>query len=145
MPDYLAILIAILLSLAAGAGIGWSLCQQRMRALCGHCQRALKMDEDEWEGAALVDGGTIPPPSLPLPSSAQTQELARLRELVPSPGLLRRAADALHYAAAGRGIDGNVAALLFRRLEELAARIEAAGAGAEPVPPAWEQTPTWRE
>ena len=39
----------ILLSLVVGAGIGWSLCQQRMRALCVRCQRALKMDEGEWE------------------------------------------------------------------------------------------------
>ena len=49
MSDYLAILLGILLSLAAGAGIGWSLSQQRMRALCVRCQRALKMDEGEWE------------------------------------------------------------------------------------------------
>ena len=48
LTDYLAILLGILLSLAAGAGIGWSLSRQRMRALCGRCQRALKMDE-EWE------------------------------------------------------------------------------------------------
>ena len=85
---------AILLSLAVGAGIGWSLCQQRA-----------------------------------------ARDLARLLELVPSPGLLRWAAEALHYAAEGRGIDGNIVPLLFRRLEELAARIEAAeeGAGAESV------------
>ena len=61
------------------------------------------------------------------------RDLALLRSLVPSPGLLRRAAEALHYAAEGRGIDGNIVPLLFRRLEELAARIEAAGAGAESV------------
>ena len=129
------------LSLAAGAGIGWSLCQQRMRALCGRCQRALRMDE--WEGAALVDGGTIPPPSLPLPSSAQTQELARLRELVPSPGLVRRAAE---YAARVAFVDSSdVASVDSDTLLALAARIEAAGTGAVTVPPAWEQTPTWRE
>ena len=29
LTDYLAILLGILLSLATGAGIGWSLCQQR--------------------------------------------------------------------------------------------------------------------
>ena len=49
LTDWPAVLLAILLALAAGAGIGWSLCQQRTRALCGRCQRALRMDEDEWE------------------------------------------------------------------------------------------------
>ena len=68
------------------------------------------------------------------------RNVVRLQELVPSAGLRRRAAGALHYAAEGRGIDGNIVPLLFRRLEELAARIEAAGAGAESVPPAWTST-----
>ena len=58
------------------------------------------------------------------------RNVVRLQELVPSAGLRRRAAGALHYAAEGRGIDGNIVPLLFRRLEELAARIEAAGEGA---------------
>jgi len=50
MTDWPAILLGILLSLAAGLCIGWFLCQQRMRMLCRRCQRALKMDEGEWEG-----------------------------------------------------------------------------------------------
>ena len=49
LTDWPAVLLAILLSLAVGASIGWFLCQQRMRALCVRCQRALKMDEGEWE------------------------------------------------------------------------------------------------
>ena len=132
------------LALVAGASIGWFLCQQRMRALCVRCQRALKMDEDEWEGAALVDRGTIPPPSLPLPSSAEAQELARLRELVPSPGLVRRMADdADHmgdrYATeASLGVPGAAENERQSRIDDktaraLAARIEAEGAGAESV------------
>ena len=132
------------LSLLVGASIGWSLCQQRMRALCVRCQRGLKMDE--WEGAALVDRGTIPPPSLPLPSSAEAQELARLRELVPEAWLVRWAAGMLAYLIRTQPTDNDTIALEWvQRLYALATRIEAAGTGAESVAPAWEQTPTWRE
>ena len=61
MTDYLAILLGILLSLAAGAGIGWFLCQQRTRALCGRCQRGLRMDGDEWEGVGEDDDASVLP------------------------------------------------------------------------------------
>ena len=105
----------ILLSLAAGAGIGYGIGQQRA-----------------------------------------ARDLARLRELVPSPGLLRRMADdADHmgdrYATeASLGVPGAAENERRSRIDDktardLAARIEAAGAGAVTVPPAWEQTPTGRE
>ena len=94
LTDWPAVLLAILLPLAAGAGIGWSLCQQRA-----------------------------------------ARELARLRALVPSPGLLR----SLAYCADG------VVPVYAEAARDLAARIEAAGAGAESVAAAWDQTPTWRE
>ena len=80
LTDWPAILLGILLSLAAGAGIGWFLCQQR---------------------------------------AARAQ--ARLRELVPSPGLLR----SLAYCADG------VVPVNAEAARDLAARIEAAGEGEE--------------
>ena len=57
LTDWPAVLLAILLSLAVGASIGWFLCQQRMRALCVRCQRALKMDE--W--GPMADDEPVPP------------------------------------------------------------------------------------
>ena len=64
------------------------------------------------------------------------RDLARLRSLVPEARLLRDAAAVCRswnwYSTASQ-------------LKLLAARIEAAGAGAESVPTAWEQTPTRRE
>ena len=71
------------------------------------------------------------------------RELALLRGLVPSPGLLRRAAE---YAARVAFVDSSdVASVDSDTLLALTTRIEAAGTGAVTVPPAWEQTPTWRE
>ena len=78
------------------------------------------------------------------------RNVVRLEALVPSPGLLRRAAEYAEWLIAerpGRMYSGlpkqeNVDA---KALLALAARIEAAGEGAVPVPVAWEQTPTRRE
>jgi len=70
------------------------------------------------------------------------RDLARLRLLVPSPGLLRRAA----AFAGGYGVmvrNPANATEMAAQLRTLAARIEAAGVVS--VPPAWEQTPTGRE
>ena len=59
MTDWLAYLAGVILALAFGGWFGWSLCQQRTRALCGRCQRALKMDEwspvDDDGAQALCD------------------------------------------------------------------------------------------
>ena len=59
------------------------------------------------------------------------RNVVRLEALVPSPGLLRRAAGACRTTTRYDEADA---------LDDLAARIEAAGAGAESVPPAWTST-----
>lgn len=64
MPEWIPDLLVVLLFLAFGGGIGYSLSQwqcardlarlrllldlERQRSLCRRWQRALKMDEDEW-------------------------------------------------------------------------------------------------
>lgn len=60
-------------------------------------------------------------------NASAARELARLRGLVPEAELLRRAAGVLHYVTAGRGVDKSIASMLFRQLEELAARIDEEG------------------
>ena len=94
LTDWPAVLLGILLSLAAGAGIGYGLGQQRA-----------------------------------------ARELARLRSLVPEMWLLRWAARMVAYLIRTQPTDNDTRALEWvQRLFDIAARIEAAGAGAESVP-----------
>ena len=82
---------------------------------------------------AVLFGGAV---GVFLAQQHAARDLARLRLLVPEARLLRDAAAVCRswnwYSTASQ-------------LKLLAARIEAAGAGAESVPTAWEQTPTRRE
>ena len=52
-PPMVNVWVALLAcALAAFIGYAWGrdVSQQQTRALCVRCQRALRMDEDEWEG-----------------------------------------------------------------------------------------------
>ena len=75
------------------------------------------------------------------------RDLALLQTLVPEPGPLDRMAALVetHILTWPQDPRRELAQEQAQQLRALAARIEAAGTGAVSVPPAWEQTPTWRE